>query len=90
LPITYQASKFVSLEFSLASTEIKLTNYARNPAQNGKTNVDQEIGIASCLEEDSERREEDGEEIEADVGLERSSLAKCSNIDSRALPHWKV
>jgi hypothetical protein len=67
--MTYQASKFVSLEFSLASTEVQLTNDARNPAQNGKTDVDQEISIASCFEEDGERREEDGEEIEADVGL---------------------
>jgi len=40
----------------------------RNPTQDGKKDVNEEICGASSLEEDGEGWEEDGEEVEADVG----------------------
>lgn len=40
----------------------------RDPAQDGKTNVDQEIAVAAGLEEDRKRRQEERQEVEAHVG----------------------
>jgi len=40
---------------------------ARDPAQNGQADVDEEVGVAARLEEDCEWREEDCQEVEADV-----------------------
>jgi hypothetical protein len=43
-------------------------NDTRDPAQNGQTNVDQEITVAASLEEDGERWQEERQEVEAHVG----------------------
>ena len=40
----------------------------RNVTEDGQQNVDEEISIAAALEEDTQRREEDGEDELADVG----------------------
>lgn len=92
LPITYHASALVSLKFSFPGAEVQLTDHTRDPTQNGKTDIDQEISIASSLEEDGERGEEDGEEVKANVRLGRSSLANCSGtgMDSEPLPSGKA
>lgn len=37
------------------------------PPEDGQRNVDDEVGAAAALEEHGERRDEDGEEVEADV-----------------------
>jgi len=45
-----------------------------NVTQNGQEDVDEEIGIATALKEDTERREDDGKDDLADVaGGERHS-----------------
>lgn len=38
-----------------------------NVTQNGQEDVDEEIGIATALKEDTERREDDGKDDLADV-----------------------
>lgn len=43
----------------------------RNPAQDTQTDVDQEIRAASALDEDRHGRDEEGEEVEEDVGRRR-------------------
>lgn len=40
----------------------------RDVTQNGKTNVDEQISAASSLQEDTQRREDDGKDDLADVG----------------------
>ena len=40
----------------------------RNPTQNGKTDVDQEVAVAASLKEDSKRRQKERQEVEAHVG----------------------
>ena len=47
---------------------------AGNVTQNGQQDVDEEIGIATSLKEDTERREDDGKDDLADIagGLLRS------------------
>lgn len=42
-------------------------NHAWDPAKNGKQDIDEEIGVAAGLEEDSQWWQEEGEEVEADV-----------------------
>jgi len=42
-------------------------NDAGNVTQDGQEDVDEEIGAASTLEEDTKRREDDGENDLADV-----------------------
>jgi hypothetical protein len=39
----------------------------RDPSQDGQTDVDQEIGTTSALQEDTQRGEDDGEDDLADV-----------------------
>lgn len=38
-----------------------------NPTQNGQTDVDQQVSTASALQEDTQRRQDDGEEDLADI-----------------------
>lgn len=40
---------------------------SRNPTENRQTDIDEEIGAAAGLQEDGERGEEEGEDVEADV-----------------------
>ena len=44
----------------------------RNITQYCQENVDEEIGIATALEENTKRREEDGEDDLADVAIVRA------------------
>ena len=46
----------------------------RNITQYCQENVDEEVGIATALEENTERREEDGEDDLADVATVRARL----------------
>ena len=46
----------------------------RNITQYCQENVDEEIGIATALEENTKRREEDGEDDLADVAIVRAVL----------------
>jgi hypothetical protein len=40
---------------------------ARDPTEDGETDADEEVGVAACLEEDRDRREEYCQGVEADV-----------------------
>ncbi len=53
------------------------TNDTGNPAEDREEDVDQEVGIAARLEEDCERWQEDGEEVEAHVGLDGTLAVLC-------------
>ena len=46
----------------------------RNITQYCQENVDEEVGIATALEENTKRREEDGEDDLADVATVRAKL----------------
>ena len=46
----------------------------RNITQYCQENVDEEVGIATALEENTKRREEDGEDDLADVAIVRAKL----------------
>lgn len=53
-------------------------NHAGNPTKNGETDVDQEVGVAASLEEHGERREEDSQEVQADIaGGRRHDVGGC-------------
>jgi len=43
-----------------------------NPTQDGQTDVDQEVSTASVLQEDTQRRQDDGEDDLADITVESS------------------
>jgi len=47
----------------------------RDVTQNGKTNVDEQISAASSLQEDTQRREDDGKDDLADVAVVHVSIA---------------
>lgn len=47
----------------------------RNVTENGQQDVDKEIGIAAALEEDTQRREDDGEQDLADVAVRMLAAA---------------
>jgi hypothetical protein len=53
------------------------TNNTRNPAEDREEDVDQEVGIAASLEEDRERWQEDGEEVETHVRLDGMLAVLC-------------
>jgi len=57
--------------------ERRRTNDTGNPAEDREEDVDQEVGIAASLEEDSQRWQEDGEEVEAHVGLDGMLAILC-------------
>ena len=57
--------------------EGKRTNDTGNPTEDREEDVDQEVGIAASLEEDSQRWQEDGEEVEAHVGLDGMLAILC-------------
>ena len=46
--------------------------HARDPPQDAEADVDEEVGAAATFEEDGQRGEEDGDEVEEDVALDRS------------------
>lgn len=54
----------------------------RNVAQDGQEDVDEEVGIASALEEDAQRRNEDGEDDLDDVAVELSVTRTMLRVDS--------
>lgn len=45
-----------------------------NPTQNGQQDVDQEVAATSALQENTQRRQDDGEEDLADVSVEVESV----------------
>lgn len=58
----------------------------RNVTQDGQQDVDEEVGVASALEEDTQRRQDDGEKDLADVAggmlVIVASSSRCRNIRS--------
>lgn len=46
----------------------------RDPTQDGQTDVDQEIRTTSALQEDTQRRQDDGEDNLADVAVNSGQL----------------
>lgn len=44
-------------------------DHAGDPSQYTEQNIDQKVGPAAGFQEDGQRREEEGQEVEADVGL---------------------
>lgn len=44
-----------------------------NPTQDGQTDVDQEVSAASALQEDTQRRQDDGEDDLADIAVKSIS-----------------
>ena len=63
-------------------------NNARNVAQNREQNVDEKVGIATALKEDTERRKNDGKDDFDDVAIWRISLVRdaSSNYKPTNLP----
>lgn len=53
---------------------IQSVNDTGDPTQDGQTDVDQEVGTAATLKEDTKRREDEGEEDLADIAV---LLEKC-------------
>lgn len=47
----------------------------RNVTQDGQTDVDEHIGTASALQEDTQRRQDDGEDDLADVAAARNPVS---------------
>jgi hypothetical protein len=54
----------------LSSKHIHGVDDTRDPSKNGQTDVDQEISTTSALQEDTQRRQDDGEDDLADVSIE--------------------
>jgi hypothetical protein len=54
-----------------------------NVTQDGQQDVDEEIGIAAALEEDTQRRDEDGEDDLDDVAV-------CPSLANTLLFHSRV
>lgn len=46
----------------------------RDPSENGQTDVDQEVSTTSALQENTQRRQDDGEDDLADVTVEMVSM----------------
>jgi hypothetical protein len=51
----------------------------RNVTENGEQDVDQEVGIAAALEEDTDRWQEDGEDDLDDVADDGRLVSNCKN-----------
>lgn len=51
----------------------------RNVAQDGQQDVDEEVGIATALEEDTKRWEDDGENDLADIAISPKGQP-CSSL----------
>lgn len=49
--------------------DLQRVNDARNITEDCKENVDQEVGVATTLEEDTDRWEKDGEDDFADITM---------------------
>ena len=54
-----------------------------NPTQNGQHDVDQEVGATSALQENTQRRQDDGEEDFADVSVEIESVIMVRRVRQR-------
>jgi hypothetical protein len=58
--------------------------HARYPAEDGQTDVDEEVRVDARLEQDGDWREEDGEEVEQDVARGGRHLAlSCGCVGGR-------
>lgn len=51
----------------------------RDPSENGQTDVDQEVSTTSALQEDTQRRQDDGEDDLADVTVEMVSMVEVGS-----------
>lgn len=51
----------------------------RDPSENGQTDVDQEVSTTSALQEDTQRRQDDGEDDLADVTVEMVSMIEVGS-----------
>jgi len=58
---------FVHDESSLGNQNVQSVDDTRDVAEDRKQDVDEEVGIATSLEEDTKRREDDGKDDLADV-----------------------
>ena len=47
-----------------------------DPSENGQTDVDQKVSTTSALQEDTQRRQDDGEDDLADVTVEMVSMLR--------------
>lgn len=57
----------------------------RNPTQDGQTDVDQEVGITSALQEDTQRRQDDGKDNFADITVDNLSTLDMVWFCDRAI-----
>jgi hypothetical protein len=62
------SSEFATRTRSTGRGDLPGVDNTRNPTQNGKTDVDQEVAVAASLKEDSKRRQKERQEVEAHVG----------------------
>lgn len=53
---------------------------SRNVTEDGQEDVDEQVGVAAALEEDTERREENGQDDFADIAVVKVSLAQAMNM----------
>ena len=63
-------------------------NNARDVAQNCQEDVDEEVGIATTLEEDTKRWEDDGEDDLADIAISPKGQPCSSPFTFFPLPAW--
>jgi hypothetical protein len=59
-------------KIGMVRLNVQRVDDARNVTQDREQDVDEEIGIATSLKEDTERREDDGKDDLADVAVKRS------------------
>jgi hypothetical protein len=52
----------------VAGQDLPRVDNARDPTEDGETDVDEEVGAAASLDEDRDGREEQCQNVEADVG----------------------
>lgn len=70
---------------------VQSVNDTRNVTQNRQTDVDQKVSTASALQEDTQRRQDDGKNDLADVAIRSSQYWShnsyhCSAMLSRSTP----
>ena len=60
---------------------LQSVDYTRDVAQNREEDVDEEVGIASALEENPQRWQKDGKDYFADVTLQEVSSVPIGEAD---------
>ena len=64
----------VHSKMKIDASDLQGMDDTRNITQYCQENIDKEVGIATALEENTKRREEDGEDDLADVAIVRATL----------------